>query len=723
MEPNKILTRILGSHASLAYYFPNELDPPFEAEDLFPRNRRNKRRRRLHALLDIDDKPTEKTIERDPQIMTAFKDIEFPLDPFYRRVLKKHQIEGLKFMWDRVCKDKKGCLLSHSMGLGKSLQTIALLITIYQQLRKYPSLQFPAGNRVLILGPLVTLSNWAEEFRKWSAGDIEDTIGEVFMFSTIRGGNKIREKRIKFLHYWYTHGGVMLMSYEQFRALLTEKKPSIGENSFGHYILNPGPDIVVLDEGHRIKNSTTALALLVTQFKTPSRICLTGYPLQNHLLEYYYMISFVSPGLLGTPEHFKAHFVNTKKKTAAIKLYTLQLMTNKVTHRRDESILRQELPPKHEYLVKFKLSQVQLEGYTHLLNGIVENGGPLIALLVLRSMCNHPKIFQNLLQKRIERKRNAQLDKEMKQHQQNIEEEVAVQDIEEDIAAQENEEDELVQWLSLETNQPMIEYFEQLNAESWTCSGKMTFVANLAIECSLIQEKIVVVSHSLACLDYIQHILPVFGMKALRVDGHTVGNERQHIINKFSTDQDVSIMLLSAKAAAIGINLTAANRIVLVDQDWNPLYDEQSIGRIYRYNQTKPVYVYRLVTASTIEERILNQSIHKNSIFRRVIDNQRFTANISKDELRQYYMPPDPTIATIEVVSAKIKQDNIACLVYAKNKEMIVQAEPYIPASLEDKIGNTSWYELTSQDRDEAISEVRRYKKDAIRYTKELETI
>lgn len=75
-------------------------------------------------------------------------------------------------------------------------------------------------------------------------------------------------------------------------------------------------------------------------------------------------------------------------------------------------------------------------------------------------------------------------------------------------------------------------------------------------------------------------------------------------------------MLLSAKAAAIGINLTSANRVVLVDQDWNPLYDEQSIGRVFRYGQKKPVFVYRLITASTIEERIFSQSIHKRSISR-----------------------------------------------------------------------------------------------------------
>lgn len=110
--------------------------------------------------------------------------------------------------------------------------------------------------------------------------------------------------------------------------------------------------------------------------------------------------------------------------------------------------------------------------------------------------------------------------------------------------------------------------------------------------------------------------MPVFGSRLCRIDGTTPGSERQTIVDTFQTDESYSVMLLSAKAAAIGINLTAANRVVLVDQDWNPLYDEQSIGRVFRYGQTKPVFVYRLITASTIEERILAQSIHKRSISR-----------------------------------------------------------------------------------------------------------
>lgn len=87
---------------------------------------------------------------------------------------------------------------------------------------------------------------------------------------------------------------------------------------------------------------------------------------------------------------------------------------------------------------------------------------------------------------------------------------------------------------------------------------------------------------------------------------------------------------------------------MLLDQDWNPLYDEQSIGRVYRYGQTKPVFVYRLVTTSTIEERIYKQCVHKKSISRRVIDNKP-VAVISRDELTNYFQKPSPELGCIDV--------------------------------------------------------------------------
>lgn len=135
----------------------------------------------------------------------------------------------------------------------------------------------------------------------------------------------------------------MLMNYDLFRALLCTTN-SNDQTNFYHLLVNPGPDVVVLDEAHRIKNSSSLLAAHVNRIRTRTRICMTGYPLQNRLLEYYYMINFIAPGLLGSTGRFKTHFSMYidrcyadsslhVKEQAAFKLYVLQLLTNHVTHR------------------------------------------------------------------------------------------------------------------------------------------------------------------------------------------------------------------------------------------------------------------------------------------------------------------------------------------------------------------------------------------------------
>lgn len=133
------------------------------------------------------------------------------------------------------------------------------------------------------------------------------------------------------------------MNYDRFSRLLNSKDAN-NASTYYKYLVNPGADIVVLDEAHRIKNSSSIISHQVQKIRTRSRICMTGYPLQNHLIEYYYMIDFIAPGLLGSVDEFKAYFAlyiencysdssKAVKSQAAFKLYVLQLLTNNVTHR------------------------------------------------------------------------------------------------------------------------------------------------------------------------------------------------------------------------------------------------------------------------------------------------------------------------------------------------------------------------------------------------------
>jgi SNF2 family DNA or RNA helicase len=128
---------------------------------LFPQDQVNCRKRNLQEFLEDWEKDTDHEIvpdeendegnaelsgdldERSPEIMEALYALQFPIDKLFRKVLKYHQIEGLQFMWERVYVKKQGCLLAHSMGLGKTLQVISLLTTMYQHLKRNPESNFP----------------------------------------------------------------------------------------------------------------------------------------------------------------------------------------------------------------------------------------------------------------------------------------------------------------------------------------------------------------------------------------------------------------------------------------------------------------------------------------------------------------------------------------------------------------------------------------------------
>ncbi|CAO3700142.1 unnamed protein product [Rhizopus stolonifer] len=621
------------------------------------------------------------------------------------------------------------------MGLGKTIQSIAFLTTLYENLHNNPSVAYPTGKKVLILAPLITLENWVNEFRKWHVDGFSSILGQVFNFSGI--SSEYKYKRIKYLKYWYINGGVMLMNYDQFRHLMLS---SSDKEDFYSLLINPGPDVVILDEGHIIRNSSSHISRLVSEFRTRARICLTGYPLQNHLLEYYHMLNFIAPGMLGSQENFKSYFTfyieksyadssSSIKRNALCRFYTLQILTNEVTHRRDSEAFEKDLPPKTEYIVKFKMTDIQRLGYIMTLETIVHQSSLLNNLFVLRTICNHPKIFQKILSARKSKRREKFYIKEANtitdENYMDIlcENETASPDndnTDESINANknneatlsENEEAETPDWGDDWDDDAFCwttDYFKNNEIESWKSSNKISFIVDLAMDCKVIDEKLLIVSHSIACHDYLQHLFSIINIQTSRVDGNTLSNVRQSIINSFNSDKSKHVLLLSAKAAAIGINVTGANRIVLVDQDWNPLYDEQSVGRIYRYGQSKPVTVYRLITASSIEERIFAQSVHKKSISRRLIDN-KISSVVSKEELKDYYVMPELDLpqANMDDIRNYIQPDFVTYSALLQNKQYLTEFDIYSIKAVDVYDPTTK---LTKEEKEIAAAEALKFLK------------
>lgn len=242
-------------------------------------------------------------LERDKKTMEVV--IEVPESIL--KHLKPHQIEAVQFMWnccienlEQLKKTKgSGCILAHCMGLGKTLSVISFIYTLMTY-KKLTGIR-----RVLIICPLNTVLNWANEWALWVD---EDTRPDVFELSSL----KDNWARCDLLEDWHQRGGVMIMGYEMFRNLSQHsriKKKKMKE-TFTKTLLDPGPDFLVCDEGHLLKNDSSKLSQAVNKIKTTRRISLTGTPLQNNLIEYHCMVSLVKPNLLGTRKEFANRFVN-----------------------------------------------------------------------------------------------------------------------------------------------------------------------------------------------------------------------------------------------------------------------------------------------------------------------------------------------------------------------------------------------------------------------------
>jgi SNF2 family DNA or RNA helicase len=224
--------------------------------------------------------------------------------PHIARCIKKHQIEGVRFMWNQIVTslgDMQGCLLAHTMGLGKTLQSITLLVAIAEAARSIDptiSCQIPEClqvSRTLVLCPPGLLDNWMDELLLWTPDDL---LGEL---RKVDSSVKLSE-RLQIVTDWANDGGVLLLGYEMFRILINNPKGKLSQEQHEKVRteLLDMPNIIIADEAHKMKNAKAEITTAAMQFKSASRIALTGSPLANNIEEYHTMIDWVCPNYLGT---------------------------------------------------------------------------------------------------------------------------------------------------------------------------------------------------------------------------------------------------------------------------------------------------------------------------------------------------------------------------------------------------------------------------------------
>ncbi|BFZ57202.1 Putative ATPase [Savitreella phatthalungensis] len=520
----------------------------------------------------------ERTRKRQPELITG-------------GYLKDYQLSGVEWLVSLYENGLNG-ILADEMGLGKTLQTIAFLAFLREKGVVGP---------YLVCAPLSTIANWVKEFRRFAPKI------PVLLYHGDKAARADMRKLHKFNSKVDEDFPVIVTSYE---IVMHDRK----------YLQNLHWKYIVVDEGHRLKNLNCRLIRELKSYSTANRLLLTGTPLQNNLTELWSLLNFLLPDIFSDLESFQSWFdfssleANASSSDRADMVIDDDLVSN-LHHILKPFLLRRlkidvehELPPKREYLLYAPLTRIQKE------------------------------MYRDALQKSAS----------------------AYSTVEQDDEGSEVREDELslgpeglsgtrlklvnrLMYLRKVCNHPyQIEWPVQTGTEKYVVdeslvlrSGKMLLLRRLLQELFRRNHKVLVFSQFTSMLDIIEvWSEDVMKWQICRIDGNTGQDARQKMIDDFnSTSSAARLFLLSTRAGGLGISLTASDTVILFDSDWNPQNDLQAMDRAHRIGQKKPVIVYRLVTANTIEQALIDRATNKRRLEKIVISKNQFKSILQSSRL------------------------------------------------------------------------------------------
>eukprot|EP00804_Cyclotella_cryptica_P029873 CCRYP_010803-RA/>CCRYP_010803-RA protein AED:0.06 eAED:0.06 QI:244/1/1/1/0.75/0.6/5/436/979 len=566
------------------------------------------------------------TITSSPDEFPGASGIQLPNS--LRQALRPHQREGIVFLWNcvtganeglrrvferRIMDDRdndetesggdgggggekrmgqvpRGAVLADEMGLGKTLMTIATIYSLHRHQR---------DRRFIIVCPSSLVSNWAKEFDQW--------IGKASQPKRVIVRNGAQDEGLRALKSFVPpkpqQAEVLILSYELLRLHreIVAKATRVG--------------LLVVDEGHRLKNTAGSQTLAaLNSLHAEARILISGTPIQNNLSEFYSVANFAVPGILGDLSSFRRWYerplseANTKnatreqKERGRMQSKALEEITKTFVLRRlQKDVLKSILPPRMELLLFCRPTEKQCELYHEIshrasksigsMGGREDADNPLRLLGELRKLCTHPFL----------------LSKEG--------ESSSLSPREEDVSL----------------------------------SGKLLVLERLldSIRDHHPNDKVVIVSNFTTALSVIEScILRKKNLPFVRLDGSVELSARQPMVDSFNKGSvNLSFaFLLSSKAGGCGLNLIGANRLIMVDADWNPATDQQAMARVYRQGQTKPCYIYRMFTTGTVEEVIFQRQTQKGNLAQLANDGGHSTngksnqcASFTSEELRDCF--------------------------------------------------------------------------------------
>lgn len=455
--------------------------------------------------------------------------------------LKKHQEEGIAWLQD-LCLHTSGGLLADDMGLGKTLQVLYLLDW-------HARFHNPDNKPYLIVAPVSLLENWSREYKRFFTDSMPITILDKMPTNRDESFIKVNSNK-----------HIMVVGYEA----MHRAQISLGAIDFA---------VIVLDEAQKIKTPSTMVTNAAKALKADFRIAMTGTPVENTFMDFWCIMDFSIPGLLGNARSFAQKFQNPLKDPNADVGEIGRELRKKVGGyflRRLKTELAQELPEKKEELHYINMPQVQLDRYIDVINMGTDARknekipAPLQRIQELRKVCDPPYIgMKNIEDIPVEEliSSSAKL--------------MATIQIIDDIKSK---------------NEKVIVFTDRHDMQRML---QRIFYAKYKLEVSVIN-----------------------GDTSTRSRGNNVS--RQATVDRFQKMPGFNIIIMSQLAAGVGLNVTGANHVIHYSRHWNPAKEMQATDRVYRIGQEKDVYIHYPMAVTPLFDTfdvVLNELLaHKTNL-------------------------------------------------------------------------------------------------------------
>uniref|UniRef100_A0A1B6BYB9 SWI/SNF-related matrix-associated actin-dependent regulator of chromatin subfamily A containing DEAD/H box 1 homolog n=2 Tax=Clastoptera arizonana TaxID=38151 RepID=A0A1B6BYB9_9HEMI len=524
-------------------------------------------------------------------------------------MLKDYQMDGLNWLAVMNNQGLSG-ILADEMGLGKTVQVIAFLAYL-----KENNLHCKTKPHLIIV-PASTLENWFNELEKWCP-----------MLSVAQYYGTPEER--KYLRYIWVNS-----KFKDIEVILTTYNLITSSNEEKKMFRVVDFNYVIFDEAHYLKNMKNQRYENLYRIVATHRILLTGTPLQNNLLELMSLLVILMPDMFSEKtEYLKRVFSkNSKLPIEEAPLFEQEqvqrakrIMKPFILRRLKSEVLS-KLPQKTSTLVYCELEENQALKYTEMFSDFKEgkdqhfNYG--FYMMQLRRMANHPLACRYIYE-----------DEQVKKFAQLLANDFSYKEkdaskIFEDLIFKSDHE------LHTMCNSYKSLQGYQLPDSVLVKSGKMRKLDALLPKLKNDGHRILLFSQFVFMLDILEDYMNIRGYKFLRLDGQTSVCERQDLIDTFNTDSSILVFLLSTKAGGLGINLTAADTVIIHDIDYNPYNDKQAEDRCHRMGQTRPVTVMRFIGKGTVEEAILKVAEGKLHLEKQLTSNKESEEANSKTILQ-----------------------------------------------------------------------------------------